>query len=193
MDTNGKKRLRAEALERRAAITPEAREAFAGMLALKGVEIARRAITRTVGVYWPMRDEADTQWLVEALAYHDFVVALPAMQGRGLPLVFRKWTRRDPLIPGDFGVMEPSRRLPEVRPDLLFAPLAAFDRRGHRLGYGAGYYDATLRELRAMKPLLAVGVAFATQEVAEAPAEPHDQPLDLVLTENELIECRKDV
>ena len=192
MDTNGKKRLRAEALERRAAITPEAREAFAGLLALKGVEIARRAITRTVGVYWPMRDEADTQWLIEALAYHDFVVALPAMQGRGLPLVFRKWTRRDPLIPGDFGVMEPSRRLPEVRPDLLFAPLAAFDRRGHRLGYGAGYYDATLRELRAMKPLLAVGVADATQEVAEAPAEPHDQPLDLVLTENELIECRTD-
>ena len=192
MDTNGKARLRAGALERRAAIGPEMREAFAERLALKGVEIARRAMTRTVGVYWPMRDEADTKWLVEALAYHDFVAALPAMQGRGRPLLFRKWTRRDALIPGDFGVMEPSRRLPEVRPDLLFVPLAAFDRRGHRLGYGAGYYDATLRDLRAMKPLLAVGVAFAAQEVAEVPAEPHDQPLDLVLTENELIDCRTD-
>ena len=192
MDTNGKARLRAGALERRAAIAPAAREAFAERLALKGVEIARRAMTRTVGVYWPMRDEADTKWLVEALAYHDFVAALPAMQGRGRPLLFRKWTRRDPLIPGDFWVMEPSRRLLEVLPDLLFVPLAAFDRRGHRLGYGAGYYDATLRDLRAMKPLLAVGVAFAAQEVAEVPAEPHDQPLDLVLTENELIDCRTD-
>jgi 5-formyltetrahydrofolate cyclo-ligase len=71
-------------------------------------------------------------------------------------------------------------------------PLAAFDRRGFRLGYGAGYYDLTLAQLRSMKPVLAIGVGFSAQEVAEVPAEPHDQKLDLVLTESELIECQRD-
>ncbi len=181
--------LREAALERRAAVTPETREAFAGKLALDGVAIARQYRVRTVSAYWPMRGEADVSWLVHALAYHEFVAALPCVVGRGEPLVFRRWTSRDPLVPGPFGTMEPSRRLPEVRPDILFVPLAAFDRRGGRIGYGAGYYDLTLAGLRSMKPVLAIGVGFSTQEVPRVPVEPHDQRLDLVMTENELIDC----
>ena len=92
------------------------------------------------------------------------------------------------MVEGPFGTMEPSRRAAEVRPDLLFVPLAAFDRRGTRLGYGGGYYDATLRELRAMKPVVAVGVGFSTQEVPCIPADLHDENLDLGLTERELID-----
>jgi 5-formyltetrahydrofolate cyclo-ligase len=187
-----KKSLRAAALARRAVVPPEAREKFAERLALKGVDIARRARVRTVGVYWPMRDEADTTYLAHALAYHEFVVGLPAVQALGTPLLFRKWTSRDALLPGPFGTMEPSRRLPEVRPDILFVPLAAFDRRGHRIGYGGGFYDLTLRELRGMKQILAIGVAFATQEIPGIPFEPHDERLDLVITETDLIDCRVD-
>ena len=184
--------IRKAALERRAAVETDVREKFAERLALKGVDIARRAIVRTVAAYWPMRAEADTRYLIEALNYHEFVAALPVTQGRGFPLLFRRWTSKDPLIEGDHGVMEPSRRLQEVRPDILFVPLAAFDRRGNRVGYGGGHYDATLRELRSMKRIAAIGVAYATQEVPEIPAEAHDERLDLVITENELIECEPD-
>ena len=77
-------------------------------------------------------------------------------------------------------------------PDIVFAPLAAFDRRGHRIGFGAGYYDRTLASLRSMKPILAVGTAYSVQEVPAIPEEPHDQRLDLVITETEWIDCRTD-
>jgi 5-formyltetrahydrofolate cyclo-ligase len=187
-----KAELRMAALARRALVTPETRQKMAEVLALKGVEIARRAMVRSVAAYWPIRDEADTTWLLDALAYHEFIAALPVVEARGRPLLFRKWTSRDPLIQGPHGVMEPSTRLPEVRPDIVFAPLAAFDRRGHRVGYGGGYYDITLRHLRQIKRVLAIGVAFATQEVASVPAETHDERLDFVITETEFIECHPD-
>jgi len=180
--------LRKAALERRAAVPEATRQAFAERLALQGVEIARKLIARTVAAYWPMRGEPETIWLLEALAYHGFVVALPAVEAPGLPLTFRQWTSRMPMVEGPIGTIEPSRRAAEVRPDLLFVPLAAFDRGGRRIGYGGGYYDASLRELRTMKPVVAVGVAFSTQEVEHIPADPHDENLDLALTERELID-----
>jgi 5-formyltetrahydrofolate cyclo-ligase len=189
---DAKATLRKAALQRRATVPPEVREAFAAKLAIEGVALARRAIVRTVAAYWPVRGEADTSALVLALDYHEFIAALPAVVAPDAPLVFRGWTSRDPLIPGPFGTMEPSRRLREVLPDILFLPLAAFDRRGYRIGSGAGYYDRTLPALRAMKPVLTVGVGFAVQEVPEVPAEPHDARLDLVMTETELIECGTD-
>ncbi len=192
MTGTSKQGLRQDALARRTAIDPAVRTAFAERLALAGVDLARRAMASVVGAYWPLAGEADTTWLLQALDYHQFAVALPASEGRDRPLVFRLWTPRDRLTPGPHGVMEPSARARVARPDLLFVPLAAFDRRGHRLGYGAGYYDRTLHALRAAKPVLAVGVAFAAQEVASVPDEPHDHPLDLVLTETDLIDCRTD-
>jgi 5-formyltetrahydrofolate cyclo-ligase len=86
--------------------------------------------------------------------------------------------------------MEPPPEAKEVLPDLLFVPLAAFDRKGGRLGYGAGFYDRTLAKLRALKPIKAVGVAFEVQELQDLPQEPHDEPLDYVLTERKLIYCK---
>ena len=79
---------------------------------------------------------------------------------------------------------------PAVDPDILIVPLLAFDRRGHRLGYGAGYYDMTLTALREKKPIVAVGIAYAAQEVDTVPITPRDARLDLVLTENETIDFR---
>ncbi len=87
-------------------------------------------------------------------------------------------------------IEEPLPAAPEAAPDLLFVPLAAFDRTGHRIGYGAGFYDRTLAELRAKKPICAVGVAYSSQEFPKIPHEEHDESLDYVLTERELIGCR---
>jgi 5-formyltetrahydrofolate cyclo-ligase len=87
------------------------------------------------------------------------------------------------------GLQEPSTESPETHPDLLFVPLVAFDRAGHRIGYGAGYYDATLATFAATRPL-AIGLAFSAQEVAAIPAESHDHPLAFVITERETIDCR---
>ena len=184
--------LRREALARRDSVEPAQQEAFATRIALIGVDLARQTIVRTVAAYWPLPGEPDTRGLLAALNYHEFAPALPVVVGRGLPLLFRKWTPRDLLLEGAYGVMEPSSRLPEVLPDILFVPLAAFDRRGHRIGFGAGYYDRTLAALRAAKPILAVGLAYSAQEVPAIPQEPHDQRLDFVLTETEWIDCRTD-
>ncbi len=182
--------LRRMALERRSQVSDEVREAFQSRIAIEGVKIARQALARNVAAYWPIRGEADAQALIVALNYHEFVAALPAMVAMDRPLVFRQWKSRDPLVEGPFGTIEPSSRAREVLPDIVFVPLAAFDRRGHRIGYGAGQYDRTMAELRSTKQIIAIGLAFSVQEVEDIPAEAHDQRLDFILTETEFIDCR---
>ena len=88
-------------------------------------------------------------------------------------------------------IPEPLETAAAVEPDLLFVPLACFDRRGHRIGYGAGYYDRSLARLRATKTIQAAGVAFGVCEVAAAPYEAHDQSLDAIVTERETIFVRE--
>ena len=104
--------------------------------------------------------------------------------------MFRAWRPGGSLTRGAMNIPEPLLQAPEVDPDLLFVPLAAFDRRGHRIGFGAGHYDRTLAKLRAMGSIRAVGAAFSVSEIPAAPTEPHDEPLDFILTERELIDCR---
>jgi 5-formyltetrahydrofolate cyclo-ligase len=118
-------------------------------------------------------------------------LALPVVVGRGHPLVMRAFAFGDPLVAGVWGSRAPRPEAPEVEPDVLIVPLLAFDRRGHRLGYGAGYYDMTINALRAKKPIAAVGIAFAAQEINAIPDTPRDARLDLVLTEREVIDFRK--
>ncbi len=181
--------IRRAALARRASVEEATRAAFAERIALEGVALARRALVRTVAVFWPKGAEPDTLMLLAALDYHDFVAALPCTGAMGQPLTFRRWRAGDPLVEGPMRIPEPSARLPQVQPDLIFAPVAAFDRRGFRAGYGGGFYDVTLAGLRARRPLPAIGLAFACQEVERIPEEDHDQPLDFILTEKELIDC----
>lgn len=184
-----KARIRRAALARRADVGGAAREAFAERLAIEGVAIARRALVRNVAVFWPIGTEPDTLMLLAALDYHDFVAALPVTGAMGEPLTFRRWREGDPLVEGPMRIPEPSPRLPQVQPELLFVPAAGFDRRGYRVGYGGGFYDVTLAAMRARRLLPTVGIAFACQEVERIPEEEHDQPLDFILTENELIDC----
>ncbi len=182
-----KRALRREALARRAAIAPAARAAFAFRLAEEGLRLARLWRPRIVSAFHPLPDEPDTLPLLTALAAEGFATALPAVVGRGLPLAFRLWRPGEPTRAGAMSIAEPLADAPAVDPDLLFAPLACFDRRGNRIGYGAGFYDRSLAGLRAMKPVHAAGVAYGVCEVAAVPYEAHDQTLDAVVTERETI------
>jgi 5-formyltetrahydrofolate cyclo-ligase len=179
--------LRSEALARRGQIEAAARVAFSRRLADEGLRLARFWRPRIVSVFYPLRDEPDTLLLLSALADEGIATALPVVVGRGSALVFRLWRPGEPTRAGAMSIREPVEDAPIVEPDLLFVPLACFDRRGHRIGYGAGYYDRTLTHLRAMKPVHAIGVAYGICEVAAVPYETHDQTLDALVTEQETI------
>ncbi len=182
--------VRSAALARRAAVDPARRTAAAASFARDGLAAALRLAPRPaplVSAFLPIRDEPDTRPLLAALARAGIATALPATPPRGQPLRFRGWRDGDALVPGRFGTAEPLAQAPDAAPDLLFVPLAAFDRRGFRLGYGAGYYDGALLRLRQKQPVVAIGLAYAVQEVACVPTEPHDQRLDAVLTDEGLM------
>jgi 5-formyltetrahydrofolate cyclo-ligase len=185
--TDPKATLRREALARRGAVAPGARVAFSRRLANEGLRLARLWRPRAVSAFHTLRDEPDTLQLLSALAAEGFATALPVVVGRESPLTFRLWRPGDPTRLGAMSIAEPLEEAPAVDPDLLFVPLACFDRRGHRIGYGAGYYDRTLAGLRAIKPIHAVGVAYGVCEVAAVPYEAHDQSLDAIVTDQETI------
>jgi 5-formyltetrahydrofolate cyclo-ligase len=182
--------LRKRALARRQALEPSVREAFPARLADEGLRLALRLGSRVVSAFYPIAGEPDTLGLLRELAQHGFSTALPVTVSRRQPLRFRAWRPGEPTVAGPMKIPEPLASAREVDPDLLFVPLAAFDRRGHRIGYGAGHYDRALAALRARGPVSAAGVAFAVCEVDAVPDEPHDQLLDFILTESELIDAR---
>jgi 5-formyltetrahydrofolate cyclo-ligase len=179
--------LRREALARRGAVAPAARAAFSRRLADEGLRLARLWRPRVISAFHTLHDEPNTTPLLTAFAAQGLATALPVVVARGSPLTFRLWRPGDPTRSGAMSIAEPLERAPAVDPDLLFVPLACFDRRGHRIGYGAGYYDRTLAGLRAMKPVHAVGVAYGVCEVAAVPYEAHDQSLDAIVTDQETI------
>ena len=180
--------LRRAALERRDAMAPEARAAAAEAVAARPLPVAFKAGAIVSG-YSPIRGEINPVPLLRRFVEAGASLALPAIDGRGKPLIMRAWTFGAPLARGQWGIREPPPEAPEVHPDIMIVPLAAFDRRGFRIGYGAGYYDLTLNALRANKPVVAIGLAYALQEIAAVPTHAHDARLDLVLTEHEAIDC----
>jgi 5-formyltetrahydrofolate cyclo-ligase len=179
--------LRRAALVRRAAVEPAATLALNIRLSQEGLGLARLWRPWIVSAFHPLPGEPDTLPLLTTLAYEGFATALPAVVGRGSPLTFRLWRPGEPTRAGAMSIREPLEEAPVVDPDLLFVPLACFDRRGHRIGYGAGYYDRTLTNLRAIKPVHAVGVGYGVCEVDAVPYETHDQSLDAVVTDLETI------
>lgn len=136
-----------------------------------------------VSGFWPMGREIDVRPLLLALAGRGHAIALPRTPARGLPLSFHRWRPGDLLEPGRMGILQPPPTNEELAPDVLLVPLVAFDAGMRRLGHGAGYYDRTLAALRARKPVLAIGIAFAAQQVDRVPVGPHDGLLDAVATE----------
>jgi len=150
-----------------------------------------------VSAYWPMGDEIDPRPLMLALHSLGHRLVLPAIRAAGEPLDFRAWQPGEPLVPAGFGTQEPAATAPSVAPSVLLVPLLAFDAEGYRLGYGGGFYDRSLALLRAPgdtpvdagADILAVGLAFADQQVAAVPREATDQPLDLVVTERGVVDA----
>ncbi len=182
--------LRRSAFARRDALPPSERQAAAAAIAARPfpVPVTPGAI---VSGFSPLKTEINPLPLLRKLAEAGATLALPVVAGRGKPLIMRSYAFGQPLSEGVWGIREPKDDAPEVDPDILVVPLAAFDRRGNRIGYGAGYYDMTIKRLRSLKPIVAVGIAYAAQEVPEVPITARDAPLDLVLTEREVIDFRK--
>jgi 5-formyltetrahydrofolate cyclo-ligase len=181
--------LRLEALPRREALPASERATAAEIVAEREfpLVVAPGAI---VSGFTPMKSEINPLPLMRKLAAAGAQLALPVVAGQGKPLIMRAWAFGAPLAAGVWGIREPKPDAPEVAPDILLVPLLAFDRRGHRIGYGAGYYDMTIAALRARKQVTAIGIAFAAQEIDAVPNTPRDARLDLVLTEREVIDFR---
>jgi 5-formyltetrahydrofolate cyclo-ligase len=137
-----------------------------------------------VAGFWPMGREIDIRPLLHALHERGHPIALPVTPKRGQPLQFRRWRPGDTLARGPVGTSQPGPDAEPLTPTWLLVPLLAFDRRGNRLGYGAGYYDRTLAGLPGAT---AIGVAYACQELDEVPAGPEDVALSAIATEAGLI------
>jgi 5-formyltetrahydrofolate cyclo-ligase len=188
--TDTKAGLRREALARRDALPAELRQAAAEAIAVRAFPADVRPGVRVSG-FSAIGSEINPVPLMRRFADRGALLALPVVIGRGRPLVMRAWAFGEPLGKGVWGIREPPPGAAEVDPDILLVPLAAFDRTGHRIGYGAGYYDLTIAGLRARKAIVAVGLAYAAQEIPAVPATARDARLDLVLTEREVIDFRK--
>ncbi|MFQ5617855.1 MAG: 5-formyltetrahydrofolate cyclo-ligase [Rhodospirillales bacterium] len=183
-----KTRLRALARRRRAAANQAAgpgagealRDNFVDAMAAMGIP----AGGPVAAGYVPIKGEMDVGILLSHLHGEGFVCALPVVGAPGATLEFRRWVPGAPLEKGKFGTRHPAPTEPGLRPDMVLAPLLAFDARGYRLGWGGGYYDRTIEALRDNGPLVVVGVAYAAQQVDTVPHSGRDQRLDWVVTED---------
>ena len=161
--------------------------------AARKLPLSRFSRFRIVAAYRPQGAELDPTPVLEAILRFDPGFAtpvLPVATDKTSPLIFRHWDPKTRLVPDAFGIPAPPRSAPALVPNLVIAPLLAFDRKGARLGQGAGHYDRTLSQLRKDRPVFMLGLGFAGQELEEIPQDPHDQRLDAILTETGYVEVR---
>jgi len=185
-----KKALRARIKAWRAGLGADVQTHAAAAVANQGLDfLAPQPKGSVVSGFAPLPDEFRVWPLLRRLNGEGFRLALPVMQGKGNPLLFRAWTPGDAMDSGVWGIAEPRADKAALEPDILIVPLLAFDRRGWRLGYGGGFYDRTLKGLRAHKAVVAVGLAHDEQEVDAVPHLDYDQRLDWVLTRSGPIRC----
>ena len=143
--------------------------------------------TGPVAVFWPMTYEPDIRPIFDKIIQMGRKVLLPVIQGSGTVLIFRSWKTGDRLQENVHKTMEPLLKSTIYEPEVLLIPVLGFDNRGHRLGYGAGHYDRTLKQLyKKNTNILTIGVAYETQHVNEVPIGSYDQPLHCVTTEEKV-------
>lgn len=181
-----KAELRVQRLALRDALSVEERAAKSLAIADAGADALSFAPGTVLSGFMPIRSEADTRPLMEALRNKGARLCLPVILDRET-IVFREFVRGAELVKTGFGTTGPDEGAAILDPHILLVPLSAFDGRGHRIGYGAGHYDRAIAKLNAkgLNPVL-VGIAFDCQEVPSVPAEAHDVALDAVLTESGL-------
>lgn len=192
--TNGpaptKDELRTRAFSKRDALSKDWRRRASDAIAALVLDLPDLMHIEPIGAYWPIRSEVDTRPILDGIAGRGQVAALSQILHPHLS--WRQWRPGDLMIHGGFGVQEPGPDAPQVFPRVLLMPLAAFDRNGNRLGYGKGHFDRTIAELSKTHPVLTIGLAYSVQEVDAVPAEAHDRPLDLIVTETGILRPERD-
>ncbi|WP_264597602.1 5-formyltetrahydrofolate cyclo-ligase [Rhodoblastus acidophilus] len=193
---NAKAELRALFKQVRASIPPDHAQTAALAIAETASPFLSRLVQKVglppaetpIALYRALPGELDCAPLLALLVKMGFPTLLPCAAEKATPLAFRLWRPGDPLVGGRFGLSEPAPEGAEITPKILLAPLLAFDDAGGRLGFGGGYYDATLARLRADDRFLAAGgLAFSRQQAEKLPMEKHDAPLDFVVTEKDIL------
>ena len=182
-----KQELRQLLREKLAALTPE--EA-----ALNDTQIASSFFTSQafmpqtrIACYMPLKGEVSCKSILQTLPKKGHITCLPAVVARDTPLTFRQYRIGDELRRGMMGPLEPALDARDIIPDVIIIPMLGFTRGKYRLGYGSGFYDRTLEELRRLKSIKTIGLAYSLQEIDHLPIEPHDIPLDMIITEKEII------
>jgi 5-formyltetrahydrofolate cyclo-ligase len=179
---DARRRLRAERLAISAVERQEVAAALARTLDAIVAECLGSITDRVISGYWPIKGEPDLRgWLV-TLGEADAITALPVVETRAAPLVFRRWTRETPMTRGDWNIPVPPPEAAAVTPTVMLAPLVGWDSSGYRLGYGGGYFDRTLAALRPRPVAIGVGLQAARLETIYP--QPHDIPMDIIVTED---------
>jgi 5-formyltetrahydrofolate cyclo-ligase len=168
----------------RQALPPAEREKAAQTIASQLAALSKDWPSGIIAGYWPMGSEIDLRPALIKLETYGLRLALPVINGQSL--LFRSYKMGGPLHQGPLQTREPSPDHPLCSPAVMLVPVLAFDDRLMRLGQGAGFYDRTLADLRQNASVLSIGLAFDCQRAETIPAEPHDQPLDLVVTEQSI-------
>ena len=184
-----KRKLRSIAIERRTKLAASVNmDRAAKLLELNFLSFFKPTQKVSIGVYWPFRQEIDVIPLLCQLDKIGCHCLLPAVTGRNMPLQFRSWKPGDNLVTSRFGTLEPPLDRSIATPDIIITPLLAYDSAGYRLGFGGGYYDRTLAELRGRSDILAIGAAFESQQIDRVPHDKLDQRLDAVVTEKRVLQ-----
>ncbi len=189
MKAEEKRAERTHALKRRAAAHARHGAAAGEALARHGLTFLTLPEPIVISGFAAIRDEIDPAQLMARLAGEGHRIALPVMQGKGRPLKFRAWDPGDAMASAQWGIAEPLPDKPEVYPDVVLVPLLAFDADGYRLGYGGGFYDRSLQNLRAKKPVIAVGIGYDELRIDAVPHLDYDERLDWVLTPSGPLRC----
>ena len=184
-----KRKARTAASKRRAEAHEALKDIAGAMMAARGLPPDIGISSGTVSGFIPYKSEITTIPMLERLHGEGWRTCLPIVIGMEEPLVFRAWVPGEPLVPGAWDIPVPLETAPQLLPDVLLVPMLSFDRRGFRLGYGGGFYDRTLEQLRETRKVVAIGVAYQAQMVDEVPVGLHDAPLDYVMTEQETFAC----
>lgn len=175
--------LRHEAIRHRDRIDPGSEDPDeAAQLFFEAIQPKKGQV---IASYWRKGKEFDSSAVTERVLKDGLICALPVIQKDSKILKFARWDETVPREKGPFDIQQPvvNEETEWLEPDIVIVPMLAFDRHGHRLGYGGGYYDATLKELRSQKTIVAVGMAYAKQAVLfNLPLEDHDQRLDWIIT-----------
>lgn len=184
-----KKALRSSAKAVRAAAFRQHGASAAERIAGYGLSFADPAPGAVVSAFSAIGEEIDPVPLLMRLHAEGHALCLPVMQGKGKPLLFRRWRPGDEMGEAVWGIREPLPSAPEMVPDIVLTALLAFDRQGYRLGYGGGFYDRTLAAVRAQKQVTAIGIAYDEQRVDAVPHLDYDERLDWVLTPSGPLRC----